>query len=350
MFRAFSPLSRKITFKGFASLLSGSYRNAGVASAVFIEEHPHEQGFSAHYEAYIRPHVSGFEEARMEALEKASFRSKASIPIFILVVVVTLFIVSLSGELDILGLIIVALLILGGWICAPLMKYGSSIKTLIFPNIVSFIEGFDYEPKCADRAHRLKNSDIIPSYDREISEDQVRGAYKGVEVDLFETRLQERRRSKNRTYYVDIFKGVMITLSSNKNFKGKTVVKRDKGAVGNWFKEKASKMDKVTLEDPRFEDMFEVYASDQIEARYLLTTSFMDRLLGLGESFGGKHVECSFYDNVLLMKIAVKRNMFEAGSAFEPEDFVDDAKQLLGDINIIFSIIDTLKLDLDVGL
>ena len=44
------------------------------------------------------------------------------------------------------------------------------------------------------------------------------GTYKGVTIDLFETEL-ERVRTKDRSYYKTVFKGIMITLSMNKNLK-----------------------------------------------------------------------------------------------------------------------------------
>ncbi len=89
---------------------------------------------------------------------------------------------------------------------------------------------------------------------------------------------------------------MFILLDMNKNFSGKTIVKRDTGIIGNWFTKKfrrkldsyasRSKLLKsVKLEDPIFEKKFEVYSSDQVEARYLLTTSFMERILELSNLF-----------------------------------------------------------------
>lgn len=48
--------------------------------------------------------------------------------------------------------------------------------------------------------------------------------------------------------------------------------------------------------------------------------------------------------------IPVKRNLFEPGSIFKQEDFVDDSKSFLKDMNIIFQIIDILKLNQNIGL
>ena len=103
-------------------------------------------------------------------------------------------------------------------------------------------------------------------------------------------------------------------------------------------------MDKVTLEDPIFEKKFDVYSTDQIEARYLLTTSFMERLLELSSSYGDSDLQCSFYNDRLLLMIASRKNHFETGSIFQPADFTDDINIILRDMSTIFKIIDDLKL------
>ena len=111
-----------------------------------------------------------------------------------------------------------------------------------------------------------------------------------------------------------------------------------------------SKIDQVKLEDPIFEKMFEVYSDDQVEARYLLTVTFIERLKELVENFGGKSIQCCFYNNKLLMMIPIEKDMFEPGSIYEAEDFIDDSKSLLKELSLIFSIIDTLKLNMEINL
>ena len=76
----------------------------------------------------------------------------------------------------------------------------------------------------------------------------------------------------------------------------------------------------------------------------------MQRLIDLNDVYESQKMECAFYDNSLLMLISLNRNLFEPGSIFSRENFIDDAKILLRQMNAIFSIIETLKLDLDIGL
>ena len=104
------------------------------------------------------------------------------------------------------------------------------------------------------------------------------------------------------------------------------------------------------MEDPRFEKAFEVFSSEQIEARYLLTVSFMERLLELGEIFDNAEIQLCFENNNLLMLIPLRKSIFEPGPITEPEDFIDDAQSLLREMHLIFQIIKTLKLNMNLNL
>ena len=258
---------------GLLSLITGSYKNNKLSNSGFIEEKEYEKGFKEHYHQHLLPQISEFEKKRQEALEKASRRAKISLPIVLITTPILIFLGIVStedGGGGIGGLIAPSAIALF-FINSSISAYKNSIKEKIFPNIISFLGDYKYSPKCTDRMYRYKSSEIIPKYDRESSEDSIYGEYKSVKINLFETNLQQKRRSKNGTHYVTIFKGIVIHLSMHKNFSGKTIVVRDSGKLGNWLKDKFSTMENVQLEDPKFEKLFEVYSTDQIESRYLLT-------------------------------------------------------------------------------
>ena len=129
----------------------------------------------------------------------------------------------------------------------------------------------------------------------------------------------------------------------NKNFKGRTVVLEDKGIL-NVFKH-ISGLERVKLEDIQFEKLFEVYASDQIEARYLLTTAFMERILKLRDLYQGKSIQFSFKDNQLLVAIPTKQDMFEACSFFKSNVNKKKIDRVFDQFYAVFSIVDILKLN-----
>jgi hypothetical protein len=103
-------------------------------------------------------------------------------------------------------------------------------------------------------------------------------------------------------------------------------------------------LEKVALEDPVFEKQFEVFSSDQVEARYLLSTSMMERLLKLKELMDGSRIEASFYDNALLLMVASNKKWFEGGNVFTPADFVNDINTILEEMAVMFEVIEHLKL------
>jgi hypothetical protein len=84
----------------------------------------------------------------------------------------------------------------------------------------------------------------------------------------------------------------------------------------------------VHLEYPKFEKVFQVYNDDQVEARYLLSTSFMERLIEVGKIFNSEDIQYRFHDNSLLMTVQIDSNMLELGPITEPQGFFDDSKIL----------------------
>jgi hypothetical protein len=347
-----SKLERQQTSPtSFLRLLRNDFSDKQAITLRYREAKPYEKGFSAHYDQHIKPLAAQFEVKRKDALRKAAGRAKVAAQILTVVAgfCVLIFVKSGSPFHAIIPLMI-AYGLLEMWFRASMTQYQDTVKSQIFPRILSFVGDFEYRANIGGRVERFARSGLIPDHDRESNEDEMKGSYKGVQIELFESRLESKRRSNRNTRWVTVFKGVIINLSMNKAFNGKTVIGTDRGAIGNFFKGSFSSLERVILEDPEFEKRFEVYSTDQVEARYLLTTSFMERLKELQRAFKGKHIEACFHQNSLLLMIPVSANLFEPGSIFVPEDFTDDARSLLAELQDIFAIIDTLKLDQNLNL
>ena len=335
-------------------LISGEGIESPSVVEEFVEWEEYEKGFNKHYQKYLKGPIEKFERNRIKALVTARRRLFISIPI---IFVLFLFLVSVLDDVNSKNefpfrslLAAVAFLTFDYFLIKePILKYWDDVKTEIFPHILSFLGNFTYSVEMEDfyRDH-YESYDIVPQHDCSYFEDLIVGEYNGVKITLFESVLENRRYKKQRSYIV--FEGVVLKLSINKKFHGKTIIRRDLGGLDNWITDKLSDLDVVNLEDPEFEKQFEVFSTDQIESRYLLTPSFMQRLIDLNDVYESQKMECAFYDNSLLMLISLNRNLFEPGSIFSREDFIDDAKILLRQMNAIFSIIETLKLDLDIGL
>ena len=315
----------------------------------FIDPDEASKPFEPHYKTHILPHVKIFELRRIEALESLRKRTLITIPIHIIAV---LFIVIYFSYVSFLiGFSIMG--VIGFWAERPISKYKTSVKTEIFPEIFKFFgEDFQYSEDSQLKMELLDVSRIIPSYDNSYLEDYVKGSYKDVTMELTEANLTKVEGYGKHRRTVTVFNGIFILLEMNKNFSGSTIVKKDEEKIWNLFT-KSKDLENVKLEDPVFEKKFEVYSTDQVEARYLLTPSFMERLLELSDIFseyGRGVIQCSFYMNKLLLMIPSSKNRFEVGSIYQPATFVDDINDILKEMAVIFQIIDILKLERKTGL
>ena len=129
-----------------------------------------------------------------------------------------------------------------------------------------------------------------------------------------------------------------------REFMGRTVVLRDAGIFN---RKKKKGMKRVGLVDPVFEKIFEAYSTDQVESRYLLTPTFMQRLVDLETSVSGKKIRFGFLEGKLFIAIEAP-NQFEAGSMFKPLTDTDRTEKILHEISAIFNVVDGILKPLEV--
>ncbi|MBI1188834.1 MAG: DUF3137 domain-containing protein [Alphaproteobacteria bacterium] len=187
---------------------------------------------------------------------------------------------------------------------------------------------------------RFRSLDLLPGHDRSKFEDWFTGAYQGASFDLYEAHLERRSRdSKGRTSWTTVFRGQVVRMQFPRRFLGVTVVRRDMGFFNVFGGGKG--LDRVGLEDSRFEKAFEVWGTDQVEARYLLHPILMERLLALEAAFAGKKLRCAFEQGEML--IAVEGgNLFEAGDMFKPLANSAWARKLVDEIAMIHCVMDAV--------
>ena len=261
-----------------------------------------------------------------------------------------------------IGLILCASGVLTILMCGPIYFYKKKVKPQIMPDFANFFGDFTYtfEGKVNDEV--LRASELFGKYDIIVGDDFFSGVYDGVHISIGEQKLKQIRYEaveqnifsgeNNRTVKRRekcIFSGICILFEMNKNFKGRTIVLKDKGALGNALT-RIKGLQNVRLEDSRFEKVFEVYSDDQVEARYLLTTAFMERMLKLRDLYDGKAIQFCFNRNKLLLSIPTKQNMFEANSFFCSNLNKKKIDLVFEQFYTIFSIVNLLKLNQHIGM
>ena len=96
------------------------------------------------------------------------------------------------------------------------------------------------------------------------------------------------------------------------------------------------------------EQKYDIFASDNIEARKILTPAFLVRLLELSNNLKTK-IFVSFEQNKINIAIQTKKDMFEMpflSSTYNIENY----KNILSENIKVLSVIDTLHLDENIGM
>ncbi len=299
--------------------------------------------FADRYKTVIQPQLAGREDERVRAVRK-----QRNFTIYAVIAALVL-----SGG----GVALFqhpAVAILGFVVGGGLYAWGSTdvnrLKTetkllLIDPVSAEFGMQFELAPPQPDSIQRCHGLGLVPRWDRASYEDRLTGMRAESPFEFFEAHLEEKRttteRGRTRTTWVTVFRGQCLAVKFPKDFVGVTKVYRDMGAF-NWLAKMGVKEQKVRLEDPVFEKAFEVYGSDQVEARFLLTPDFMERLIGLERAFQGKQLRCAFAGGEMLLAVAGK-NLLEAGSMHRRMDDLGRVREMLQDFAAIFLLIDAMS-------
>lgn len=212
--------------------------------------------------------------------------------------------------------------------------------------------GMTYEaaPAPPPRIADFRSLGLVGDWDRSSFEDRLTGERHGLPFEFFEAHLERKQtttdsRGRTRTTWVTVFRGQCLIVDFPKPFEGVTKVFRDAGvfnALAGLGQKWGAKLDRVRLEDPEFERAFEVYGSDQIEARFLLTPDFMQRLVDLEAAFSGKRLRCALAGGEMLTAVE-GRNHFEPGSMRRPLDDADRVGAIVDDFVALFRLIDAMQ-------
>lgn len=183
-----------------------------------------------------------------------------------------------------------------------------------------------YEPDGAVPRETFLASCLFPlRVDRYVGEDHVRGRVEATRIELSELHARHcvKRWSPwkgiDKNAYVSIFRGFFFVADFNKDFLGTTLVlPESKSGQSVLFdvhtkalarENRRRRREPVLLEDPEFERLFAVHSDDQVEARYLLSPSFMERLKEHRRK-GGDPLAVSFSASRIFVAIFTGRDLF----------------------------------------
>ncbi|MBL4854555.1 MAG: DUF3137 domain-containing protein [Robiginitomaculum sp.] len=304
-----------------------------------FETRPEFKGFDRFYAQNILPFLQENENERLAQLKKGN--KYVVITTFASILIAAF--VALKLKTIPVSAILVILGVLGGFGVrySMIFKLRGETKQVLMGNICKFL-GWTFQAKGFDEPDLAMWEDnrLLPGWDRVQFEDRMSGTVEGASFTFCEAHLETRHKdSKGRATWRTAFRGILMEVDFQRDFLGRTVVLRDAGIFN--FKKKAG-MKRVGLVDPKFEKIFEAYGTDQVEARYLLTPTFMQKLVDLEASVSGKKIRFGFLKDKLHIAVQAP-NQFEAGSMFKPLIGTERTEKILTEIGAVFDVINGVK-------
>ena len=295
-------------------------------------------------------------------------------------------------------------------------KYRKKVKNKLLMEIFSIFGQFYYCNNPVISLQEIKDYGLFSKASIKKDDDVIVGKYKDIEISITETKLYQTKASNTYRSIPD-FSGLILKIKMNKNFEGHTVVTQkpmsyeqflnnmknfytknselvpanvlsviespvvkfifqgmqfaDKQGISisadgglnihllKNMSKKPRKLEEVKLEDAEFNNIFDIYSDNQVEARYLLTPSFMERLKMISMVMLVMDIHCVFKDgyitlflgNPIMIDQTSDRGFFELEPGYKETLYNKEVyKRVFIELLTIFDFIQYFKLDQKIGL
>jgi hypothetical protein len=188
----------------------------------------------------------------------------------------------------------------------------------------------------------FRNSGLVEAFQTAGVDHILTGVARGVPFAIGEITLLDAKGYR-------MFGGVLASFRLARPRAGLTIVARDRGLLGNMLARAGSPVERLPLEDPTFEGVFEVYGTDQVGGRVVLTTTMLEHLKALDHLAHARGFACAFLDEHLLVAFRGMTWRCPAWRILRPVDtwlrgYTD---WLAGLVDLPVDIVQTLNLAVD---
>lgn len=327
------------------------------------EANEYRKKFHQYYYEKIAKDLAGFEEFRQPELAKYNFWFYSCVIAGIIGVCIFIYYMNVlpsdlfwgRSQNDGLGKLILEITFLvcsGLYYLAHRVKknFEKKVKEGVIQSFLSFFGNFIWLMNEKISQEELEISGLTGSITSMKGDDYFEGTYKDTHIVISEVELI-RGSGRDRT---TIFEGLFINLGMNKTSQAHTIIVEDI-KFNNFLSESHLPFhfpgkEKVALEDPEFEKIFNVFSDDQVEARFILTTAFMERLKNLRSIYNAKTIRASIQGNSILIALPCKKDMFVLGDVKRPVTDSGEVQTLFEEFLAVLSLIDILHLNSKTGL
>ena len=228
-------------------------------------------------------------------------------------------------------------------------EFKETIKPLLLKPLLSCFGNFLIVKREIISLKEINSFGLYLSANTKKDDDIIVGTYKDIPMSIIETKLTHVSGGKHKTTITD-FRGLILKIKMNKCFKGITVGKQkrnidsymkllkavsqknpevispetiknyensgfmamlkaqklesnDSLVINDIQTNRPKKLEKINLEDPEFNKSYNIYSDSQVESRYLITPSFMERLKNIQFTFCCYSVDFVFSNEYLYLFI-----------------------------------------------
>lgn len=229
---------------------------------------------------------------------------------------------------------------------------GGIVKAL-FQNIEPPEDEPDYKYYARFRPERkisglsIRRSQLVGDFTHLNGEDYTEGkigltTFEFSEIDLKREEEYKDKDGKKRKKVVKVFKGIAFIADFHKDFLGQTFLVRKKWLGKDKWRLRTKGVFTIDLEDSDFNDAFQAMTTNDIEARYILSSNLMRKILEFNNRAKGT-VKISFVDSKMYLFTETNKNHFE-GKFFENND-EKTLNQIYTDFMLYFDIVEEFRLN-----
>lgn len=232
-------------------------------------------------------------------------------------------------------------------------EYLSRYKTEVIGKLISIVQqdiSYSAEKGISRSSFAESGFPLFGNPSRYFSSGAINGKIGKTEFTFAEILAEDLAERRSSEQYMDLFRGLFIIANLKKNTAWNTLIYPDAVKyfspllLGKLSDEK-QKYSRVKLEDIEFEKYFEVYGTDQVESRYLLSPAFMSRIVDLKKRTK-KDFQFSFKDSKVYFGIYYPKwkNLFTPplfGSIYK----LKPLEKYFDDIRLMLDIIKELNLN-----
>ena len=219
--------------------------------------------------------------------------------------------------------------------------YGRLYKSEVLPKLAADFGDLRWRRPDSGELERFRRLRLFRGLRNVRFDDELYGVYRGQKISLRHLRLQGRQGADRDSVY----SGLLVEVALASDRPGETLVIDDAGPFGNLIDAAAAgHLQRVGLEDQVFERAYQVYGSDQVISRAVLSPDVMERLLALREGPTAPrpvlHVQDS--DLFLLTPRVGRYRLFDPPGYLQPSASTSILSGLYLDISAALKVVDSV--------